>query len=490
MKVPLLGGSVPGVSSNVSSMQAINMYFEPAPEGELHDGSYHPFPGATLFGTATNGAAIRGMLFDGGDDVLYVVAGDTVYSVDSGATFTSIGTLSNSSGEVQMAFNPPARELIVVNGDSGWHYDVPTTTATTIVDADFPDATTNVFYVNGRFAVTSADTAGVWYWSDINDGLTWDALSVATAETMSSQIRRAMINKNDIWLIGDELAEIWFNSGDPNFVFERYEWVESGIVAPLTFQKANGTVAWLRQDARGPLQAVYAGDSFNPQVISTPELTKEWQSYSTVSDAYAYTYQWDGHEFYVLTFPTANATWAYDWVTQRWCQPSGAFSGGLPTRDRVGVFEATDWAGSQMLIGDYNATGKIWKLDPTVWTWEGTNIEKQITGPMIALDNEARLRFAEVQADIETGVIDAADTGNDRQLTLSYSKNKGKSFTTGTQIDIGEDAVDGTTYRAMRRRLGYARSWIFRMYTDTPRKFTVKGMFARTFGEAKPGVQG
>jgi hypothetical protein len=114
-------------------------------------------------------------------------------------------------------------------------------------------------------------------------------------------------------------------------------------------------------------------------------------------------------------------------------------------------------------------------------------MERRITGPTFHTDNEDRLRVSEVQIDVEEGVIDNADAGNDRQLTLYYSKDNGHSYSSGKQLDIGEAAVDGYNHRLMMRKLGQARHWSFRIYSDTPRKLIVKGAYGRIYGEQKSG---
>lgn len=488
MRLPLLGGANAAISSNISPQECINFYWEPPPEGEAGEGAYLPVHGSTLFGTATNTGVIRAMAFDPGDSLLYVVSDDKLYSVTSGGVFTERATLTNASGRCEIAINPPARELVVVNSNSGMHYDIVTTTATTITDTSFPDESPTVAYINGRFAVASPNTAGVWNWSDLNDGLTYDALSTATAETFFSVISKIIVNRNDIWLFGEHQAEVWYNSGDPDFVFQRFELIETGCVAGATVQQFDNTVAWLRQDARGRLQAVWSSESYLPKAFSTPQLSQEWNSYATVTDAFAWTYQIDGHEFYVITFPTGNASFAYDATTGRWSQRSGAFSASEPIRDYGSCFVATTWAADPYLVGDYNSTGKIWSLDDSVTTWEGNNMERRITGPLISGANESRLRISEAQLDIEEGVINVADAGNDRQVTLYWSKDGGHTYNTGVQLDIGEAAVDGYTHRLMQRKLGQGRLWNFRVYSDTPRKLIIKGLWGRMAGERFDGV--
>ena len=484
MRIPLLAGAYAGVSTNTSSQEAVNWYYEgPAPR-EGHSGAMVPVHGATLFDTLANTGDIRGMLFDPGDALLYVVSDNDLYSVNSGATETARDVLATSSGRIEMALNPLSREILTVDGNTGYHYDIPTTTATDISDADFPDTATTVAYINGRFLVNDPTVAGKIWWSNLNDGLTWDGTDNGTAQSLETPVQKILVDKNDIFLFGDYQTEVWYNSGS-NLVFERFEWIETGIAAPGTAVKFDNSIAWLSQNSRGQLQAVRIGEGYNPVVFSTPELTRKWEAYGTVSDAFAYSYQFLGHEFYVLTFPTGNATWVYDAVTQEWHQRSGAFSGGEPTRELANAYAYTTWSGGTHIVGDYNVTGKLFAFDPDTYTFDSTNMERRLTGPLINVDNEDRLRFSEVQIDVEEGVIDAADSGNDRQLTLYYSKDGGHTYSSGVQLNIGEAAVDGYTHRLIKRKLGYGRLWNFRIYTDTPRKIVIKGAFGTIYHEPR-----
>ena len=73
------------------------------------------------------------------------------------------------------------------------------------------------------------------------------------------------------------------------------------------------TVFWLGDD-----RIVYLASSYNPQRVSTHAIEQAVQGYSTVSDAFAFSYTEEGHKFYVLTFPSESVTWCYDMATQSW----------------------------------------------------------------------------------------------------------------------------------------------------------------------------
>jgi hypothetical protein len=81
-----------------------------------------------------------------------------------------------------------------------------------------------------------------------------------------------------------------------------------------------------------------------------------------MSDAVGYTYQQDGHAFYVLNFPSANVTWVYDVSTQGWHDRSGFLNGEF-TRNR-GNCQCN--FGGNIIVGDFE-NGNIYQLDLTTY---------------------------------------------------------------------------------------------------------------------------
>lgn len=497
MRIPLLGGAYEGISTNTSSQEAINFFYEPPAPGEGHIGAMVPVHGAGLFATLANNGGIRGMLFEPQAGLLYVVSDNDLYSITANASATARDVLATTSGRVEMALNPIAKEIVTVDGNTGLHYEIATTTGTDITDADFPDTATTVDYCNGRFLVNDPTTNGKFWWSDLNDGTAWGSTNFSTAQSLTSPVFKILVDKTDsIYLFGRERAEVWYNSGDPDFVFEKVESIECGIEGAGTACRFDNTVAWLSRTQRGALQAVKAGAGYQPVVFSTPEVSAKWSRYSATEDAFAYVMQIDGHEFYIVTFPAAGATWAYDALTKLWHRRSAAFGGGSPTREKANCYAfASGWASGggagpgAHILGDFNETGKLFAVSTSVYTFDSANMERRATGPTLAAMNESRLRFSEAQVDIEEGVADAGDTGNDDELTLSYSKDGGHTYSTGVQLNLGVGASTGYATRLMQRKLGYGRSWVFRCYTDTPRKIIIKGAYGRVYGEGLDGAE-
>lgn len=492
MRIPLLGGSYEGISTNTSSQESINFFYEAPAPGESHIGAALPTHGAALFATMSNTASIRALLYNPSDNLLYVatskVGAGNFYEVTSGGVATSRGSVGSTASPINMALNPSTNEILIVDGSEARHFDCDTNTWSVVTDADFPDTATAVEHINGYFLVNVPTINGRFMWSDLNDGLTYTSTSFSTAQSLTSPVRAIKENKGVIYLLGDSNGELWYNSGD-SAIFTRFEKIDWGIAARDTLKHFDNSMAWLARNRHGELNAVRIGDGYTPEVISTPELTRKWGLLSAISDALAYTYQMDGHEFYVLTFPTGNVTYAYDAVTKIWHQRSGAFSGGSPTREKINacVF-CGDWGGH--VVGDFNATGKLWSLENSVYTFDSVNMERRLTGPLLMGENEGVIRFSEVQIDIEEGVATGAESGNDGQLTFYYSKNGGHTYSAGTQLNLGVGATTGYATRLMKRKLGKGRLWNFRIYTDTPRKIIIKGAYGRLYGEPKLGYIG
>ena len=98
MKIPFLGGSYEGRSSNVASQRMINYFYEKNKDGE----SIVSAPGCTTLVTPKV-AEVRGAIEY--NDKAYFVVGNTFYEVNSAGTATSRGTINTSSGLVSMAHN-------------------------------------------------------------------------------------------------------------------------------------------------------------------------------------------------------------------------------------------------------------------------------------------------------------------------------------------------------------------------------------------------
>jgi hypothetical protein len=99
--------------------------------------------------------------------------------------------------------------------------------------------------------------------------------------------------------------------------------MESGIAAPFSAAILDNTPFWLHADARGQ-GIVVRGDGLSYAIVSTRAIETYINTLPRVDDAIGWTYQEEGHSFYVLYFPAAELlredgfSLVYDVSTQSW----------------------------------------------------------------------------------------------------------------------------------------------------------------------------
>src|SRR5258708_863894 len=153
--------------------------------------------------------------------------------------------------------------------------------------------------------------------SPLNDSSgVWDPTQFAQRSIAPDPWKAMVVDGNrQIWLIGEQTSEVWYDAGTV-FPFAPIPGavIKSGTVAPFSAAAAAQRVLWLSQTSDGA-GVVVAARGYTAQRVSNHAVEKAIASYarsSKITDAEAMTYQDQGHEFYVLNFPTANATWVYD----------------------------------------------------------------------------------------------------------------------------------------------------------------------------------
>jgi hypothetical protein len=126
-----------------------------------------------------------------------------------------------------------------------------------------------------------------------------------------------------------------------------------------------------------------------------------------MTDASAYTYQQDGHAFYVLIFPSANTTWVFDVATSMWHERA-AFINGDFTRHRSNCQMSFN---GEVVVGDHEL-GNLYAFDLNVFTDDGA-VQKWLRSWRALPTGQNDLKRTaqhSLQLDAETGAIDASVT--------------------------------------------------------------------------------
>ena len=401
MKTPILGSSYVARSVNAADARMVNLFPEAIPDGGKEPGFLNRAPGMRLLANMGDGP-IRGLWQFGGYG--YAVSGETLYKIDSIWGVTEIGTVAGSSGPVSMSDNG-TQLFIACNGPS-FIYNSSTLAFAQITDPDFPGAVT-VGYLNGYFVFNEPNSQRLWI-TQLLDGQSIDPLDFASAEGSPDGLVSILIDHREAWLFGTNSVEVWYDAGTSPFPLVPVQGAfnEVGCIAPFSVAKLDNGIFWLGADARGK-GIVYRANGYTAERVSTHAVEWQIQQYGNLSDAIAYTYQQDGHAFYVLIFPSANTTWVFDVATSMWHERA-AFINGSFTRHRSNCQMSFS---NEIVVGDHEL-GNIYAFDLDVFSDAGA-VQKWLRSwralPTGTNDLKRTAQHS-LQLDAETGAIDDSVT--------------------------------------------------------------------------------
>jgi len=471
MLVPFGRGAYQGRTINISTEKCVNWYIHFNPPNSVNEYSLIGTPGLNRLSTPQTGE-VRGAITFG--DFMYVVVADGFYEIDAAGGFTKRGTINTSTGIVSMAKNPT--QIMMVDGFQGWIYTQSTNTLTQIVDTDFQNGTQKVLFLDSYFIYVDKNTQD-FNISSPNDGLTWDGLDFGRANQYSDNLITAEKSKGLLWLIGSRSFEIWRNNGGPDFPYSRAggSTRQIGIDAINSLVEIDDSLFWLGRNEQGK-NVVIRTEGFDPKIKSTRALEFQISQYATTSDAIAYGYQQEGHTFYVLNFPSADATWVFDIASDQWHERVSE-NGGTWGRHRGQVhtvFNGKNYA------GDFG-NGKIYELDLNVFTDDGGVIRRRATTPPLQ-DEQKRIFYKRLQMLFEAGTGSVAGQGSDPQIALDWSNDGGHTWSSEHFLSVGK--IGEFERRAIKRRLGYARNRSFGITVTDP----VKANLISSYADVRMGV--
>jgi hypothetical protein len=466
MKTPILGSTYVTRSVNAADARMVNLYPEVIPEGGLEPAYLQRCPGLTLLATLGLGP-VRGLwTFDGYG---YAVSGNTLYKIDANWNATAKGTVTGT-GPVSMSDNG-TQLFIAANGPS-YIYNALTDVFQQITDPDFPGAVT-VGYLDGYFVFNEPNSQKVWV-TQLLDGLSVDPLDFASAEGSPDGLVSLIIDHREAWLFGTNSVEVWYDAGLQDFPLQRIQGAfnEIGCIAPFSVAKLDNGIFWLGADARGR-GIVYRANGYTGVRVSTHAVEWHIQDYANMADAVAYTYQQDGHSFYVLNFPSANTTWVYDVATNAWHERAG-FSAGNFTRHRSNCQMSFN---NEIVVGDFE-NGNIYSFDLHAYADNGS-IQKWLrtwralpTGQ----NNFKRTAQHTLQLNCETGVGLNDGQGSDPQVMLRWSDDGGHTWSNEHWSGMGR--IGQYYRRVFWRRLGMTtklRDRVYELSMTDPVKIAIMG---------------
>jgi hypothetical protein len=470
MQTPILGSSYVARSINAADNRMVNLYPEATPDGGKTAAFLTRCPGLEFLQTIGTGPirALWAHQTNGSD--FYVVSGLEVYKVTG---MTAVPTLlGNVTGTGQVSIADNGTQIFFACNPDSYIYNEVTNVFQQITDPDFPGAVT-VGYLDGYFVFNEPNSQKVWVTS-LLDGLSVDPLDFASTEGSPDGLVAINVDHREAWMFGTDSIEVWYDAGLADFPLTRIQGAfnEIGCVAAFSVAKLDNGLFWLGTDARGQ-GIVYRANGYTGQRVSTHAIEYAIAQYGDISDAIAYTYQQEGHAFYVLTFPTGNATWVYDVATQAWHERAGWDNGSF-TRHRS---NCQCNFGGNTIVGDFE-NGNIYKM--TLDVYADYDKPQKWLRSWRALpsgqNNLKRTAHHSLQLDCESGTGLATGQGDDPQVMLRWSDDGGHTWSNEHWSPMGK--IGAYYQRVFWRRLGMTlklRDRVYEVSGTDPVKVAIMG---------------
>ena len=424
---------------------------------------------------------------------LYV--GQTIQGagITANTVITALGTGTGGVG----TYTVSASQTVASETMYALNFSVIPTTDGAFVGADVVDIVDNYFIYNNP-------NTQQWAASGLLSPIT-AALSFASKFTGPDNLVSLIADHGQVYLLGETTSEVWADAGTFPFAFQRIPGSSSqhGIAAKFSVSRVGNSFAYLSRNIRGQAQIVMMNGYF-PERISTHAVENTLVN-SYIADAVAWTYQQEGHEVYVISFPTLDLTWAYDSSTGMWhkwlyCDDFNNY------HQHRGICSANFQ--NMIMVGDYQ-NGIIYELDPNNYTDNGQNIRRLRRAPHLVSDFQ-REYFDELQIHFQPGVgiqnpnavIPSAtpvnqspfyiynnqnytillgqnliignvtdSPGVNPQAMLRWSNDGGSTWSNEHWVSIGKQGKYKN--RAIWRRLGTARDRVFEVVITDPIKAVI-----------------
>jgi hypothetical protein len=312
-----------------------------------------------------------------------------------------------------------------------------------------------------------------WAASNILSPITY-GLSFASKFTGPDELVSLICDHGQVYLLGENTSEVWADVGTFPFPFQRIPGSASqqGISAPFSISRLGNSFAYLSKNNRGQAEIVIM-EGYFPKRISTHAVENTLVD-QYINDAVAYTYQLEGHETYVISFPTLDLTWAFDIATGLWHKWLWVDDNNVYHRHRT---NCSAFFQGFVLAGDWE-NGQIYKIDLNNYTDNGSKIRRLRRAPHIVSDLQ-RQYFEEFQIQFQPGVgltgvttpINNEVVGANPQAMLRWSNDGGSTWSKEHWASIG--LIGKYQNRIIWRRLGWSRDKIFEVVVTDPIKAVI-----------------
>lgn len=406
---------------------------------------------------------VRGLRTLTGGTMLLGVWGNTLYTLDTSYNTNAVGTLLSSSGPIKITDN--GTSAYITDGDNRYTYTWASNSFSIVTDGAFNGG--DVCDIIDNFIIYNRPGTNEWGCTDASS-IASSGLNLGEKLIAQDNIVSLVAARSQVYLLGEITSEVQTDVGAFPFPFQVLSGasMQHGCAATFSVARLGESIAFIAQDNRGQAVIVQM-NGYNPQRISTHAVEVDISS-GVISDAIGFTYQQNGHEFYVLTFPTQDKTWCYDL--------SASSATGIPMwhkrawrRDydnslhRIRANCCASFNG-QIVVGDWQ-NGKLYEYSTSTYDDAGDTILRRRRPPHITSDlNNAYHHSLQIQ--FQPGVGLPTGQGSNPKAILRWSNDGGFTWSNDHDLFIGKQGQ--YLNRAIRRSLGCARDRVYEVDVTDP----------------------
>jgi hypothetical protein len=394
-----VGPSYRSQSVNADAQMCMNWYVE-AIESQQGKGAMALLPTPGLLKLYDLGkAGVRQKITAQGRT--FAVAGTALYELlapGSNPNVINRGPIANDGQPCSMTSGPT--QVLIASAGFVYVFNLTTNTLTADISGTVGGAVSQVGYMDGFFLALFKNSNKIQA-SGTLDATVWPGGSATVVSVFTDNIVGMFVDHRELWVWGPKATQPYYDSGNFPFPFDVRDGalIESGLAAAFSPAKADNSIFWLEGDDRGNCM-VRRANGYTPARVSNHAVEYALSTYSTIADAVGYSYKDQGHEFYVLNFPTAEKTWAYDTATSMWAE-RGFWNTqtGIFTRHRA-QYHTFNYG--MHLVGD-PTVGAVYQMSTTLYTDFGQPIRRVRRAPHISLEQQWSFHH-ELQVDVEVGL--------------------------------------------------------------------------------------
>ena len=398
-------------------------------------------------------------------------AASHLYEITAGGVVTNLGSIGATPTRPTM-MTANETQLVILNNGNLYVLTLATNVLVAVNMAQFNGPVLQFGFSDG-YVIGMLENSHTFQVSNLEDATTWSGLDISTNSLFPDNYVSMICDHREAWFWGNKKATGYYNAGAgfPPFIPIQGAFMESGAGATFATVQADNSVFWLDQDERGFMVARrlngYAGDR-----ISTHATELAWQSYANPTDAVGWTYQDQGHTFWVIYFASANATWAYDISTGLWHE-RGFWVAASATYIADRAMSHTLNFGKH-LVGDWGS-GTVYELSRKYMTDDGAIIRGNRRTPTTSKEN-LWAYYRQIEFIVGTGLVPEFPlfegdgvTPRPPQLMLRWSNDGGKTWSNWYYLSVG--FMGEYEKRVIKRMLGRGRKRLWDVAWTDPYPF-------------------